>query len=87
MTDTRKTIATLNSARVQLDDQIQDAEAELNRREIHVDDGTTPVEAVWSSLQTLRHNDRYEAQIDSLRQFRWHLSLVQAASQADPLTS
>ncbi len=68
-------------AQARLNDRIEDTIEQLSVHDdgLHVESSTA--EGAWLSIQQLRHGDREEAQLDSLRQFRWHLSLVKAASE------
>lgn len=77
MLDGANTSEELDEAQARLDDQIEDAEELRILQEASLSAGPAPGSL---SLQQLRDGDRFEAQIDSLRQFRWHLSLVRAAA-------
>ncbi len=78
-------VGALEVAQARLNDRIEDTMEQLS-----VDDEggyveAGPAEGAWLSIQQLRFGDREEAHLDSLRQFRWHLSLVKAAAEQAPL--
>jgi hypothetical protein len=73
----------IGAAQVRIDDQIQETQQQIGLEETSSAGIPSPAQGMWLSIQKLRDGDRVEAQLDSLRQFRWHLSLVRAASQSD----
>ena len=82
MSDGSSTLSAIGSAQARIDDQIQQAQ-QIGLNETGSEAISSPAQGLWLSIQKLRDGDRVEAQLDSLRQFRWHLSLVRAASQSE----
>ena len=74
---------TIGTAQARIDDQIQETQQQIGLVETGAEAVSSHAQGLWLSSQKLRDGDRVEAQLDSLRQFRWHLSLVRAASRSD----
>lgn len=85
MTTGSDQVGPLEVAQARLNDRIEDTMEQLSVHDAGGYVEADPAEGAWLSIQQVRLGDREEAHLDSLRQFRWHLSLVRAAAQQAPL--
>src|SRR5687768_6681121 len=85
MTSRLHSIDAFAAARGEVDDQIKAVEAQLDAPNLSPDVAEHPGDGIFRALQILRDHDRNEIKVESLREFAWHLSLVEALVVQLPL--